>query len=149
MEERNVISAALSVAFSGMIDFLSPLKWFALLGVVLIIADLRFGVQAAKYRGERIRFSRAGRRTINKLVDYACWLFLAAAIDKAFIPFAIPLLPGLVLLVVYGFEINSCYSNYFESKGKHIKIDFLGIFKKKMDIIEIKEETNNETEITT
>ncbi|MDR0864946.1 MAG: phage holin family protein [Candidatus Symbiothrix sp.] len=143
MEERNVISAALSVAFSGMMDFLSPLKWFAVLGIVLIFADLRFGLRAAKVRGETIRFSRAGRRTINKFVDYTCWVFLAAAIDKAFIPFSIPLLPGLVLLVVYGFEINSCYSNYFEARGKKIKVDFLQIFKKKIDIIEIKEETDN------
>jgi len=142
--DKNVISAVTSVAFSGMIDFLSPLKWFALLGLVLIVADLRFGVRAAKTRGEKIRFSRAGRRTINKFVDYTCWVFLAAAIDKAFIPFSIPLLPGLVLLVVYGFEINSCFSNYFESRGKKLKIDFFGLFKKKMDIIEIKDEKTDE-----
>jgi uncharacterized membrane protein YfcA len=139
-QERNIIGAVTGVLFSGMIDFLAPLKWFALLGLILIIADLRFGVRAAKARGEKIRFSRAGRRTINKLVDYACWVFLAAALDKAFLPFSIPLLPGLVLLAVYGFEVNSCYSNYFEARGKKVKIDILKLFRKKMDIIEIKEE---------
>jgi hypothetical protein len=139
-QERNVIGGMVGVAFSGMIDFLSPLKWFALLGLILIVADLRFGVQAAKSRGEKIRFSRAGRRTLNKLVDYICWVFLAAAADRAFIDFSIPLLPGLVLLVVYGFEINSCFSNYFESRGKKMKVDFLGIFRKKTGIIEIEEE---------
>ncbi|MDR0659081.1 MAG: phage holin family protein [Mediterranea sp.] len=139
-QERNVISATTSVLLSGMMDFLAPLKWFALLGIILIIADLRFGMRAAKIRGEKIRFSRAGRRTINKLVDYICWVFLAAAMDKAFISFSIPLLPGLVLLVVYGFEINSCFANYFEARGKKIKIDIFKLFKKKIDIIEIKKD---------
>jgi membrane protein required for beta-lactamase induction len=145
-QERNVIGAATSVLFSGMIDFIAPLKWFALLGFVLIIADLRFGVRAAKVRGEKIRISRAGRRTINKLVDYMCWVFLAAAINKAIVPhFDMPLLPAFVLLVVYGFEINSCYSNYFEARGKKFKIDIFKIFKKKIDIIEIEEEKNETT----
>jgi hypothetical protein len=139
-QERNVIGGVMGVALSSMIDFLAPLKWFALLGLVLIVVDLRFGVRAAKVRGETVRFSSAGRRTMNKFVDYICWIFLAAAINKAFIQFDIPLLPGLVLLVIYGLEINSCFSNYFESRGKKIKVDFLGIFRKKVDIIEVKEE---------
>jgi hypothetical protein len=139
-QERSAIYGATSVVLSGMIDFLAPLKWFAILGLALIIADLRFGVRAAKARGEKVRLSRAGRRTINKLVDYTCWVFLAAAIEKAFTPFSIPLLAGLVLLIVYGFEINSCFANYFEARGKKIKVDFLSIFRKKIDLIEVKEE---------
>lgn len=134
----------MSVALSGMIDFLSPLKWFALLGVVLIVADLRFGVMAAKVRGEKIRFSRAGRRTINKLVDYTCWVFLAAAMDKAFVPFSIPLLPFIVLGIVCGFEINSCFANYFAARGKKSNFNiFTFLFKKKIDI-EIEPETKEE-----
>jgi hypothetical protein len=38
------------------------------------------------------------------------------------VPFEIPLLSGLVLLVVYGFEINSCFCNYFEGRGKKVKV---------------------------
>ena len=121
MNERNVVSGAVSVALSGMLDFLAPLKWLALLGLVLIIADLRFGVRAAKVRGETVRFSRAGRRTFNK----KAWR---------------PSFAGACPAVIYGFEINSCYSNYFESRGKKIKVDFLSVFRKKMDIIEVKEE---------
>jgi hypothetical protein len=145
-QERNIIGGVTTALFSGMIEFLAPLKWFALLGLVLIIADLWFGIGAAKKNGKNIRFSRAGRRTINKIIDYTCWVLLAAAINKAFMPFSIPLLPELALLVVYGLEINSCYSNYFEARGKKMKIDIFKFFKKKMDIIEIKEEegTNNE-----
>ena len=121
-------------------DFIEPLKWFMLLAVILIIADLRFGIAAAKKRGEQIRFSRAGRRTINKIVDYLCWILLAGAIGKAFgLPFDIPILPAIVLLVIYGFEINSCYGNYFEAHGKKVKVNIFKYFSKKADIIDVEE----------
>ena len=121
-------------------DLIEPLKWFMLLAVILIIADLRFGIAAAKKRGEQIRFSRAGRRTINKIVDYLCWILLAGAIGKAFgLPFDIPILPAIVLLVIYGFEINSCYGNYFEAHGKKVKVNIFKYFSKKADIIDVEE----------
>ena len=142
MSERNTISAMGSVFMSGFMDFIKPLKWFMLLALILIIVDLRFGIAASKKRGERIRFSRAGRRTINKMVDYLCWILLAGAIGKAFgIPFDIPLLPSIVLLVIYGFEINSCYGNYFEAHGRHVKVDIFKFFRRKSDIIDIEEKT--------
>lgn len=144
MDERNVINGMLAVVMSEFLDFLYPLRFFLLAAVILIMVDLRFGIEAAKVRGEKIRKSRAGRRTINKMVDYLCWILLAGALDKAFgIPFEIPLLPALVLLVVYGFEINSCYGNYFESHGKKVRVDIFKLFAKKTDIIEM--EDKNET----
>lgn len=125
---------------SGFMDFIEPLKWFMLLAVILIFADLRFGISAAKKRGEQIRFSRAGRRTINKMVDYLCWILLAGAIGKAFgLPFDLPILPAIVLLVIYGFEINSCYGNYFEAHGKKVKVNIFKYFSKKTDIIDVEE----------
>lgn len=130
----------MATLMSGFMDFIEPLKWFMLLAVILIIADLRFGVAAAKKRGEQIRFSRAGRRTINKIVDYLCWILLAGAIGKAFgLPFDIPILPAIVLLVIYGFEINSCYGNYFEAHGKKVKVNIFKYFSKKADIIDVEE----------
>lgn len=144
MDERNVINGMLTVVLSEFVDFLYPLRFFLLAAVVLVLVDLRFGVEAAKFRKERIRKSRAGRRTINKMVDYLCWILLAGVLDKAFgIPLDLPLLPTLVLLVVYGLEINSCYSNYFEAHGKKVKVSVFKWFAKKIDIIEV-EETNNE-----
>ena len=144
MEERTVIPATMSVFLSGMLDFLAPLRWFAVLGLVLIVADLRFGISAARYRGEKVRFSRAGRRSMNKMVDYACWIFLSAAIDKAIVPhFDMPTLPALVLVFIYGFEIESCIRNYCESRGKKINFNFFAIFKEKMKFIDIKEDDNN------
>ncbi len=143
MDERNVINGMAAVALSEFLGFLYPLRFFLLAGAVLILADLRFGIEAAKARKEKIRKSRAGRRTINKMVDYLCWILLAGALDKAFgIPFDIPLLPALVLLVVYGFEINSCYSNYFEAHGKKVRVNIFKLFAKKTDIIEVEEKEN-------
>jgi uncharacterized membrane protein YfcA len=140
MEEKSVITSTTAAALSGIIGFLEPLRWLALLGIVLILCDLRFGTRAAKHRGEKIRLSRAWRRTINKLVDYTCWIFIAGSLDNAIgVPFSFPLLPALTMLVVYGIEINSCFHNYFESIGKDVKVDFFSIFKKKIDIIEVKE----------
>lgn len=147
MQERNVINGALVLVLSGFSDFLFPLRWLFILAGVIIVVDLRFGIKAARRRGENIRFSRAGRRTINKAVDYLCWTMLAGALGKAIgEPFGIPLLPVLVLLVVFGFEINSCFNNYFESRGKKMKINFFDLLKKKADIIDVKDEDD---EITT
>lgn len=141
MSERNIVGVLMATLMSGFVEFLDPLKWFMLLAVILILADMRFGIAAAKRRGERIRFSRAGRRTINKFVDYLCWIFLAGAIGKAFgLPFDMPVLPATVLLVIYGFEINSCYGNYFESRGQKVKLNIFKFFSKKADIIEVEEE---------
>jgi len=148
MDERNVMGGLVSVLLSEMIEFLSPLKWFALLGIVLVFVDLRFGVSAAKVRGEVIRFSRAGRRTMNKIIDYTCLIFLSAAVGKAILPLLdIPLLPFIMLIVVYGFEINSCYKNYFEAHGISARFDFFSLIRKK-NVIEIKkiEENENITE---
>ena len=140
MGERNTIGAMMATIMSGFMDFIEPLKWFMLLAIILIFVDLRFGIAAAIKRGEKIRFSRAGRRTINKIVDYLCWILLAGARGKAFgLPFDLPILPAIVLLVIYGFEINSCYGNYFEAHGKKIKVNIFKYFSKKTDIIDVEE----------
>lgn len=141
MNERNVIGGVVAWVLSSFADFLEPLKWFLLLGLVLVIADLRFGIEAAQYRKEVIRTSRAIRRTINKMIDYLCWIFVAGTMGEAFgTPFSIVFLPAIVMLVVYGIEINSCYANYFEARGKKVKIDVFKFFAKKSDIIEVKED---------
>lgn len=140
MSERNTISAMVTVFMSSFMDFIEPLKWFLLLGLILIFADLRFGIAAAKKRGEKIRISRAGRRTINKIVDYLCWILVAGAMGKAFgIPFNIPILPAITLLVVCGLEINSVFMNYFEARGKKVKVNIFKYFAKKSDIIDVEE----------
>ena len=135
-----------SVFLSECADFLIPLKWFLILGFILTIVDLRFGIAAAQKRGETIRMSRAGRRTINKIIDYFLWVVLAGCLGKAFgISFNIPILPAIILIGAYGFELNSIFENYYESRGKHVKVNIFKYFSKKADIIDIEDERENRT----
>jgi len=132
----------------GLCDFFVWAKWLLILALVLSIADLVFGVRAAKSRGELIRRSRALKRTLNKICSYILWIVVAYFFGKAFgFPFGIDLLPLIMLLIIYGVELESIYSNYFESKGIKAKINILKFFSKKVDIIELerKEDENDKS----
>ena len=59
------------------------LRWMIVLIVVLIVADFWFGLSESLFNHEEFRFSRAGRRTCNKLVDYLTYLLLGAVIGLA------------------------------------------------------------------
>lgn len=74
MQERNIINGTTTALVSPLLDFYENMIPFLLLAIVLIFVDSRFGVAAAKKRGEQIRPSRKWRRAINKLVDYICWV---------------------------------------------------------------------------
>lgn len=112
------------------IDFYEALTPYILLAIALIIADSRFGIQAAKKRGETIRQSRKWRRAINKLVDYICWISLAGVFSNVYSDvLGLPALSGVVLLIVYAIEITSCFNNYFEFKGLKMRISFNAIFR--------------------
>lgn len=136
MNERNVINGTLASYLAWAADMVSPIRWFLLAALALVLADLKFGIDAARYRGEVIRKSRAVRRSINKVIDYICWILVATSFGQAFgTPFGIPVLPAVVLLVVYGCEINSCFNNYFEAHGSRMRINIFKWFKSKNDII--------------
>ena len=136
MNERNVINGTLASYLAWAADMVSPIRWFLLAALALVLADLKFGIDAARYRGEVIRKSRAVRRSINKVIDYICWILVATSFGQAFgTPFGIPVLPAIVLLVVYGCEINSCFNNYFEAHGSRVRINIFKWFKSKNDII--------------
>lgn len=112
------------------VEFYQSLTPYIVLAIVLIVADSRFGVEAAQKRGEVIRQSRKWRRAINKLVDYICWISLAGVFSNAYSEvLGIPALSGVVLLIVYAIEITSCFNNYFEFKGLKMRISFNAIFK--------------------
>lgn len=136
MNERNVINGTLASYLAWAADMVSPIRWFLLAALALVLADLKFGIDAARYRGEVIRKSRAVRRSINKVIDYICWILVATSFGQAFgTPFGIPVLPAIVLLVVYGCEINSCFNNYFEAHGSRMRINIFKWFKSKNGII--------------
>lgn len=62
---------------------LYDLRWMLVLIVVLIVADFWFGVSDSLHNKEHFRFSRAGRRTCNKAVDYVTYLILGSVIGLA------------------------------------------------------------------
>ena len=123
----------------GLIDFFLWSKWLLILAFLLTMADLKFGVEKAKYLKEEVRKSRAIRRTLQKICDYIMWIILAYTLDKAFISFEIDLLPFIILIVIYGIELESIFQNYFIARGKNIKVNFLKFFGKKTDLIDVEE----------
>lgn len=130
MQDRNIIAAATSMSLTPFIEFYEALTPYIILAIVLILADSRFGVEAAQKRGETIRQSRKWRRAINKLVDYICWISLAGVFSNAYSDVLdIPALSGVVLLIVYAIEITSCFNNYFEVKGIKLRLSFNAIFR--------------------
>ena len=62
---------------------LYDLRWMLVLIVVLILADFWFGVSESLRKREHFRFSRAGRRTCNKAVDYLTYLILGSVLGLA------------------------------------------------------------------
>lgn len=129
MQERNIINGTTTAVVAPLLDFYNSLIPFLILAIVLIFVDSRFGVAAAKKRGEPIRTSHKWRRAINKLVDYICWVTLAGLFGQTFgTILGIPILSGLLLLIVYGIEISSCFNNYFEAKGIKKKVNIFKLF---------------------
>lgn len=129
MQERNIINEVTTAVVAPLLDFYNNLIPFIILAIVLIFVDSRFGTAAARKRGETIRTSRKWRRSINKLVDYVCWVTLAGLFGQAFgTILGIPVLSGLFLLIVYGIEVTSCFNNYFEYKGIKKKVNIFKLF---------------------
>lgn len=129
LQERNIINGATAAMVAPLLEFYNKLTPFLLLAIVLIIVDSRFGIAAARKRGETIRTSRKWRRAINKLVDYVCWVTLAGLFGQAYGEIlGIPILSALFLLIVYGVEISSCFNNYFEYKGIKKRINIFKLF---------------------
>lgn len=65
------------------LSVLFDLRWMLVLIVVLIVADFWFGVSESLHNHEHFRFSRAGRRTCNKAVDYITYLILGSVLGLA------------------------------------------------------------------
>lgn len=97
---------------------------YAVPSVIFIILDLRWGIKAAKYRGERVSVSTAIRRSMNKVFGYICWLILASTMAVAF---GREWLEWSVLGLVYVNELASIVGNYLETKG--LEIDWKNVFR--------------------
>lgn len=124
MQNRDVITGTAAAILSPFVENIESLVIWLMVSLVLIVTDLRFGLQAAHVRGERIRSSRAVRRTINKFVDYICWVMIAWTMGVSFGKvFDIPVLAALIMLVICLIEISSIFDNYFECHGMHLRFN--------------------------
>ena len=103
---------------------LHEMRWMITLAIILILTDLWFGIRAAKHRGEKVRRSRAGRRTFNKVVDYLCYIFIGVTIGKAIAePYGVDHFVTAItaMILCYGFEIDSIYGHILELHNIKIK----------------------------
>lgn len=101
-------------------QILYDLRWMILLAIILILSDLWFGISVSRVHSIEIRKSRAGRRTLNKLVDYICYILLGAVLGKALgEPYGIdPIVVSITVMVLcYCFEIDSIYGHICEIHG--------------------------------
>ncbi len=138
--------SVLAVAFLH--DTITLMVPFICIAIILIIVDLIFGIAAAQRRGESVRVSRAIRRTVNKLVEYACWVILAASLAVAF---NFKSLNWIILSIVIGNEMISIFSNWMFVHGKKVsglQDFFLKLLGKKLDtdLSDIKIEDAENTE---
>lgn len=131
----------------GLLDFFRWAEIMLIAAFVLTLADLKYGLDAAKHRKETIKRSRAVRRTFDKITNYIFWIVIAYTFGQAFgNPFGIDILPITILLIIYGVELESIFTNYFFTKGKNLKVNIFAFFSKKASIIETEEKKdNNET----
>lgn len=111
----SIISKGFTVGFATeCMHLLYDLRWMILLALILIVADFWFGMNASKVKKIPIRKSRAGRRTFNKIIDYICYLLMGAVMGKAIgEPYGLdPVTVSVsVLIICYGFEIDSIYGH--------------------------------------
>lgn len=107
--------------------------WLVIAAVV-IVCDLFFGCEAARRRGEHVRFSRAVRRTGNKVCEYLCWIMLGITLS---IGFSAEWLKYVIFAIIYGNELSSCLSNYFEAKGKRITFNIFSMLGRRLGLSEL------------
>lgn len=101
-------------------QILYDLRWMIILAIILILSDLWFGLSASRLQKIEIRKSRAGRRTLNKIVDYVCYVLLGAVLGKAIgEPYGMnPIVVSITVMVIcYCFEIDSIYGHICEIHG--------------------------------
>ena len=144
-------AAATGLSFiAEMQAMIYDVRWLLLLCIVLIIADLKFGIENSLAHGEVIRSSRAMRRTINKFIDYLCWLMFSAVFAEAFaVPFGIDkmIVTVSVMLLACFNEIDSIMQNYHAARGidgvSLIQFVVSLVKRKNKDVGEALEETLN------
>lgn len=160
----NIIAPQLAVAgaysFIGEIkEVIFELRWMLAFIVAMIVADFVLGIiDSVVKRGEDFRFSRAGRRTMCKFIEYNSYLVIGFMLGIAVLQpvgicsYTISAVCGLGLAILFEFDsIMEHICNIHGIKNKvSLKQLLVGFIKKKYatagKIIEevTKEEKKNE-----
>jgi len=112
------LTTTLLLFFENSLEKMIP---YFFISLIVIGLDLWFGVQAAKTRGEDIRWSRAIRRTIGKAVEYFAWAVLASSLSVAT---GYDIIQTGLMLIIIGIECISIFQNWLTvKKGKKVTVD--------------------------
>lgn len=136
MTETVVQNSTTAILTSIFYQALADSIIWLVIAAVAIVCDLFFGCEAARRRGERVRLSRAVRRTGNKACEYLCWIMLGITIS---IGFSADWLKYAIFAIIYGNELSSCLSNYFEAKGKRITLNIFSLLGRRLGISELEQ----------
>lgn len=141
-------------------DVVFQLRWMILFIIAMIVADFILGIiDSVVRRGEDFRFSRAGRRTMCKFIEYNSYLVLGFMFGIAILQpvgvcsYTVSAMCGLGLALIFEFDsIVEHICNIHGIKNKiSIKRILVGYIKKKYstagEIIEdITTDKNNDHE---
>lgn len=157
----NVVTPQLAVvgaySFVGEIkEVVYQLRWMLVFIVVMIIADFVLGIiDSVVKRGEEFRFSRAGRRTMCKFIEYNSYLVLGFMMGIAILQpvgvcsYTVSAMCGLGLAILFEFDSimdHICAIHGIKNKVS-IKRLLVGYIKKKYTAAgEIIEEVTKEEE---
>lgn len=88
MEDKGVISGAIqggfaSVATAFVAESLQHMIPWLIVSLIVILTDLAFGVRKSLLIGEKVRFSRAIRATMGKIVTYFAFVCAVCMISVA------------------------------------------------------------------
>jgi hypothetical protein len=94
------------------------MRWLIAFIIILIAVDLKFGIENSIKHGDKIRKSRAVRRTVNKFIDYMCWLLFAGVIGLAIgepLGVSHTIVSVVIMLLACLSQIDSIAQNFCEA----------------------------------
>lgn len=112
--ESAILHGSTSIVFASVLqEVVNGMIPYMIASTVLVFVDLFFGIKAAKHRKEAVRWPRALRRTISKMLEYVCWVMLGTslAIACGYSP-----LSWIVPSMAWGVEGWSIYKNWAECR---------------------------------